>query len=31
MKTLKSILMVLAVTGLFIGGCKEETPKPYES
>lgn len=28
MKTLKNILMVMAVAGLLIGGCKEESKPP---
>lgn len=28
MKTLQSILVVMAVTGLLIGGCKKETSQP---
>ncbi len=28
MKALKSILMVMVMTGLLIGGCKKETSEP---
>jgi hypothetical protein len=28
MKTLKNILIMMAVTGLLLGGCKKETSQP---